>query len=184
MKKRFSIFKTAFALFAVLGLSSCWQGINGDDGEPRQFSATYRPVYMKAEEAKSIKMLPAKSLISPGKIYYKDNLIYVGESTTGVHVIDNRDPKNPKNLAFLNIPGCTDISIKGNMLYAANIADLVTIDISDFNNIKVVGRVENVFPSQNVPPFMNVRFECPDASKGIIVGWERITNSENAKCFR
>jgi hypothetical protein len=169
-------------LFAVFGLTACYNGQSGDINPP--YNAAYRPIYMTVEEARDIKLMPARELKSTGKIYYKDNLLYIGESDLGVHIIDNRDPKTPKNLAFLKIPGCRDVAIKGNMLYAGNLTDLVTIDITDYNNVKVVNRLEKVFPAQNFPLATGIRFECPDASKGVVVGWERIEDVSKAKCYR
>jgi hypothetical protein len=70
------------------------------------------------------------------------------------------------------------------VLYAANMGDLVAIDISTPENAKVLSRIENAFPIYNYPELTGVRFECPDASKGFIVGWEKITEEKNAECYR
>jgi hypothetical protein len=180
---KITILRAMIALFVVaMGISSCRYN-SANDSEPF-YQAVYRPIYVSAEEARKVKIMPAQNLKSPGKIYYKDRLLYIGESDKGVHIIDNSDPKNPHNLHFLSIPGCRDVAIKGNILYAANMGDLIAIDISAPENAKVLSRTENVFPVFNYPDFTGVRFECPDASKGIVVGWERITDEKNAECYR
>lgn len=75
------------------------------------------------------------------------------------------------------------MAVKGNTLYADNVTDLVAIDISSPEAVKVVKRIINVFPTQKYPALTNVIFECVDDKRGIVVGWEKglITNP---KCRR
>jgi len=146
----------------------------------------YRPVYVPKEEAKVIKVLPPRDVITQGKIYVKDNYIFVGDVNQGIHVIDNSDPRHPQKIAFIQIYGNHDIAVKGNTLYADNMDDLVAIDISDMQNPTLVKRVEGVYkmPNQHFPedlPFQTY-FECPDPSKGLIVGWIP-AELENPKCY-
>ena len=122
-----------------------------------------------------IKMIEAQTINRLGKIYYKDSLIFAGEMGRGIHVIDNTDPSDPQKVHFLRIYGNSDIAIKGNILYANNQEDLVTIDISDLNEIKVLSRLEGVFPEQldgNFPTNYVGFFECHDPALGVVVGWE------------
>jgi len=146
----------------------------------------YRPVYVPKEEAKVIKVLPPRDVITQGKIYVKDNYIFVDDVNQGIHVIDNSDPRHPQKIAFIQIYGNHDIAVKGNTLYADNMDDLVAIDISDMQNPTLVKRVEGVYkmPNQHFPedlPFQTY-FECPDPSKGLIVGWIP-AELENPKCY-
>jgi len=135
----------------------------------------YRPVYVPKEEAKTIKVLPPQDITTQGKIYVKGNYIFIGDVNLGIHVIDNTDPRNPKKTAFIRIYGNHDIAIKDNILYADNMEDLVALDITDIQNPVLVKRTESVYklPNQHYPenlPFQTY-FECPDPSKGFIVGW-------------
>lgn len=57
--------------------------------------------------------------------------MYINERFEGIHVIDNRDPSSPQNVAFLDIPGNIDLAVNGDALYADSYVDLVTIDISN-----------------------------------------------------
>jgi hypothetical protein len=146
----------------------------------------YRPVYVPKEEAKVIKVLPPRDVITQGKIYVKDNYIFVDDVNQGIHVIDNSDPRHPQKIAFIQIYGNHDIAVKGNTLYADNMDDLVAIDISDMQSPTLVKRVEGVYkmPNQHFPedlPFQTY-FECPDPSKGLIVGWIP-AELENPKCY-
>jgi hypothetical protein len=67
----------------------------------------------------------------------------------GIHIIDNKNPANPIPLKFLNIPGNYDLAILGNTLYADSYIDLLALDISDLNNVREVGRLENLFNHYN-----------------------------------
>lgn len=136
------------------------------------------PQYMSLTDMRNaIKVEAPRKLENPGKIYFKGGKIYISESFKGIHVIDNANPANPQNIAFINIPGNVDIAIKGNILYADSYMDLVAIDISNLNNIVIKKRIENVFP-RSLPPFDTKYPVAPiDEEKGVVVGWkiEKIT---------
>jgi hypothetical protein len=152
---------------------------------PNLSSDTYRPVYMPENEATTISIAPPRPLRATGKIYTKDSIVLIQEPGRGIHLIDNHDPRNPRTIAFLAIPGCNDLAMKGTVLYSNNFNDLVALDLSNLSSIRVVKRVENAFPkvSSAYPPYTSVRFECPDPAKGKVVGWEKVTLT-NPKCFR
>lgn len=146
----------------------------------------YRPVYAPADEAKIIKVFPPRDIVSQGKIYVKDNYIFIGDIGQGIHVIDNSDPRHPVKVAFIQIYGNHDVAIKGSTLYADNLDDLVAIDISDIQHPSLAKRVEGVYkmPNQHYPenmPFQTY-FECPDPSKGLVVGWIP-DEIENPRCY-
>ena len=86
-----------------------------------------------------------RPLIQPGKIYRKDNYIYVNELYAGIHVIDNTTPLSPVNIAYWSIPNNVDLAIRDNILYADSLGDLLAIDISDPSSIQVTKRLENFF---------------------------------------
>lgn len=125
---------------------------------------------------KSIELTDSVSLVKSGKIYFKDNYVFVTKRYEGVHVIDNNDPLNPRNIAFITIPGCQDLAIKKGYLYADNSTDLVAIDVSGLpNTIKEVSRVKSVLPNP-LPPDLE---EIPELFRSynrpentVIVGWK------------
>ena len=132
------------------------------------------PVYLTYAELRSaIKLNSPMDLSNPGKIYFKDGYIFINEELKGIHVIDNRDPKNPANVAFIEIPGNIDMAIKNNILYADSYVDLVSIDISDLSNPKEVDRVTNVFP-YTLPQIKEGNYLIAeiDEDKGVVVDWE------------
>ena len=70
-------------------------------------------------------------LKNPGKIYFKDNYIFIVEELKGIHVFDNTDPSSPVKKAFVRLPGVVDISISGSNMYADSYVDLVVLDVQD-----------------------------------------------------
>lgn len=131
------------------------------------------PVYLSYNDLRSsVKMTSAREMNNPGKIYFKDQYIFINEKMMGVHVYDVSDPANPQNKGFIEIPGNIDIAIKDNILYADSYIDLVSIDVSNFSGIKEVGRVQKVFPY--TLPVYDTKYPLAklDEAKGIVTGWD------------
>ena len=142
------------------------------DKYTEEFTAN-KPIYLSYEDLRAaVKYTTATNLVNPGKIYFKDDLIFISEEFAGVHIIDNTDPSNPENIGFIEIPGNVDIAIKNNILYADSYVDLVAIDISDIDNPSEVNRKKDVFP-YTLPPYdENYRVADVDEEKGVVTGWE------------
>ena len=150
----------------ILALVSC------KDEFTEEFTAN-KPVYMSYENLRSsVKFSGSRDLKNPGKIYFKDDLIFVNEEMEGVHIISNANAQSPQNIGFIEIPGNVDIAIKNNTLYADSYVDLVVIDISDVSSPKEVKRIKNVFP-YTLPPYdENYRVADVDEEQGVVTGWE------------
>ena len=86
-----------------------------------------------------------QSFLHTGKIYVKDNFIFINEIDKGIHVIDNTNPSHPRQIAFLRIPGNEDIAILGNILYADMYADLLAIDVTDVTKAHLTASLNNFF---------------------------------------
>ena len=130
------------------------------------------PEYMSYSELRSsFTLKSAETIKQPGKIYFKDNFIFVNEYQKGIHVINNTDPSNPQTVSFIEIPGNVDMAVKGDKLYADSYVDLLTIDISDMENITEVDRDTSVFP-YIIPEYQVGVLSQVDRSKGVIVGYE------------
>ena len=137
--KQFQL-KSMLVILVVFVISSCKDVIYEND-------LRNVPVYLSfAELRSSVEKESPQDLHNPGKIYFNDGYILINEEMKGIHVIDNRNPKNPQNVAFIEIPGNMDMAVKNNVLYADSYVDLVAIDISDVQNPEEVKRVKNVFP--------------------------------------
>ena len=80
-------------------------------------------------------------------------------------------------MAFLQIAGNSDLAIKGNILYANNVRDLIAIDISSLDSIRVINRQQDAFQivGATFPENYTGYFECVDPELGEVVGWYETT---------
>lgn len=166
MRKLVVILKL-MAIFLVL-FSSC-----EDKVIDRRIYKANVPIYMSNDEFKSaFKNVEPRDLVNPGKIYFKDNYIFINEMYEGIHIYDNSDPSNPQNISFIELPSNLDIAIADSFLYADSYTDLVVIDISDISNPMEIYRVDSAFP-YSVPPY-DTRYPLTDIdeSKGVVIGFE------------
>lgn len=163
MKTKFSILTL---LILTLAMTSC------RDQFTEVFTAN-SPLYMSYDAFRAaVKSSGPRDLENPGKIYFKDQFIFIVEELKGFHIIDVSTPASPQKKAFVEVPGCVDIAVKENILYADSYIDLVALDVSDLNNIREVKRLQEVFP-YTVPPADNdYRLAEVDKEKGVVIGWE------------
>ncbi len=176
------------ALLLLVSLSSCsmWESggnWNGNDSDlvPDIVSGR-RPIYIEEAMAQNIYSDVPRPQVNGTGLAGANNLLYVVDLGLGVHVYDNTNPSNPVGLSFLVIPGVTTISISGNRMFADNFGDLITIDISDPKNIRVVDRDEGLYPKPlDFPAGFFGFFECYDPAKGLLIGWEEAI-VESPKC--
>ncbi len=156
-------------LFFALGLFSC----DKNDGEYADYLVA-RPLTMSLAEFKnSVDVVAPEPIDESGKIYAYEDYIFVNDKYKGVHVIDNSNPEAPRKVSFIKIAGNVDISVKDNYLYADSITDLIVLDISDINDIKIVNRLDNVLRDNVIWPAEADIFEYDGSGQnGILVGWE------------
>lgn len=119
----------------------------------------------------------ARPLTDPGKIYFKDQMVFIAENNEGVHIINNADPANPQNIGFIKVPGVRDMAVKGSIMYVDSYLDLVSIDISDPLNAREVGRQEDAFPYGSWHPGL-----WADESRGIAVSFEEQITEQEVNC--
>ncbi|MDI3318248.1 hypothetical protein [Pinibacter soli] len=169
-----------FTACVVIALTAC----TPDQNAPMEGQA-YVPVYYSEQNIQQISTDLPKVTTDPGKIYAYGNYIFQNDKNSGIHIIDVSDKKHPRKTAFINIPFSNELAVKGHYLYADNYKDMVVFDISDPERPVMIKRMENVFKpvNQDYPPYINVLFECPDASKGVVVGW-KLEMVKSPKCRR
>lgn len=158
---------SVLAFFVFLGCNDRWS----PDVVESAFGKI--PVYATSADVSTISSNSPQEIQSLGKIYYKYPYIYAIEVSKGIHVINNEEPTSPQKVKFINVAGIGDMAIKGNYMFVDNMSDLVTIDISDINDIKEVSRIEDACTEEGseYPLGYVGYFECPDPEKGMIVDW-------------
>src|SRR5204863_1037388 len=59
------------------------------------------PVYKdKAEVLQGIKSAPPQALKNTGKLFLFGRYVFINEINKGIHIIDNTNPRSPKNISF------------------------------------------------------------------------------------
>lgn len=153
-------------LTVLLGISILLEGCS-DTCETKVQYTYFEPTYMTMNELRaSVSITEAREMKAVGRIYRKDNFLFINEPGEGIHIIDNSNPSSPQIKSFLRIPGNFDLAVMGNTLYADSFVDLVVFDISETSAIHEVNRVENVFSNYYHPSGFYV-----DQERGLIVDW-------------
>ncbi len=141
------IINTIFPLFILMVL------VSGCEDKFTEQYLSAEPVYMSYKDFReAVKSESLHTLVNPGKIYYKDNYLYINELMKGIHVYNNTNPASPQYAGFITIPGNVDMVIRGNIMYADSYIDLVAIDITNPASSKEVARLKGVFP-YSVPSY-------------------------------
>jgi hypothetical protein len=114
-------------------------------------TVTYKinePIFMSAADFRSSVKLKQENreIQTQGKICFYQGYLYISEPEIGIHIIDNRDPANPQNIAFIELLGNSDLAIRNNQLYADSYIDLLWFDISNPSAPEYSGRIESIFP--------------------------------------
>lgn len=122
--------KLLFLISLFITIFSCVTGLD--------YSYKFEPIYIDVEKIKNeITLLPKKEAFEIEKAYEYKNYLFVTEKNAGLHIIDNKNVRNPINKAFLRIPFNENISIKDDVLYADSLDKLIAIDISKIEDNKI-----------------------------------------------
>lgn len=166
----------ALGLFMMsLGSCSVWNSQTNDEIVPR-VAFGLRPVYFTGDDATEIYAEAPRPVLDGAGIVVLGTTILIIDKGTGIHVINNTDPLNPVPISFIRIVGVLTATADGNRLFANNLSDLVTIDITDFRNVSVIDRDQNLFPAPlDYPENYLGYFECYDPALGDLLRWEEAT---------
>lgn len=164
---------TATSEYEPIESSNCTQF--DENGTCVARSTLASPVYMSYQDLRSaVKMTDPRELTSVSRIYLYQSMLFINERNEGIHVIDNRFPATPERIGFIEIPGNTEISIREDNLYADSYIDLVTLDLSNIENVTEIARQESIFPynaRQNIPG--NIRLSgIIESERGVVVGYQ------------
>lgn len=131
-------FSTIATLFVLLSIGGCKISRGHQEAVPKT-------ILSFAELRQPIEMEEPKPIYENGKIILYGQYLIINEPNLGIHIIDNTTPEAPINLGFMRIPGSTDVVIQNDLLYVRSYIDLVTLDVSNMNNIKNKHRTKSVF---------------------------------------
>ncbi len=146
------------------------------------------PVFMSASEFRSaVDMEGPKPIEKQGKIVFYDEYLYISQPEKGIHIIDNRNPSDPRNIAFIELLGNADMHVRNNMLYADSYVDLVWFDINDPAKPVFKGRKEEVFPE--ALPLTENGFgidydKFADRGNKVVVGWKTVEKKELVRNYK
>ncbi len=131
------------------------------------------PVYMPFAQFRAQRVAqPTQAMVNPGKICLYSSHLFINEVGKGIHIIDNSNPAAPRPIAFIELEGNIDITVRNNMLYADSYIDLVWFDISNPSAPVEVGRLPDAF--RNIYPTIDNSYPIAeiDNTKGVVVGWK------------
>ena len=166
--------RLVFAAVAIL-LSLTWSSCLKDQCV-RTFTM-YTPVYRSSDQVRaSMGAKAPQDILHPGKIYVYGQYIFLNELDRGIHVIDNSNPSSPRSISFIDIPGCVDMAVKGNILYADAFTDLVVLDIANPRQAIVKNIVSGVFPYR----YYGAGIYSTDAQ--VVVDWTSKDTTMNVDC--
>lgn len=161
-------------LFSVFSLVVLMASCAKDNCTRNMTYVKYTPIYKTLDEIRETPTFEsARELKNPGKIYLYGSLILINERYEGIHIVDNSNPSAPNRMGFISIPGNIDMAVSGNLLYADNYIDLLTLDISNIQNIQLLDREENAFPLMN---------QSMDPDQGLLVAYHTEEVTEDVDC--
>ncbi|NCD12739.1 MAG: hypothetical protein EOL93_09310 [Epsilonproteobacteria bacterium] len=163
MKKHFLFLLIAMAVI----FSSC------EDKLTYEYMANC-PVYMSYETLRTaIVQTPSQPISKAGKIYIKDNYLFIIQELQGIHIIDNNNPEYPENISFIAIPGATDMAVKDHILYVDSYIDMIAFDVSHPEVVTIKSRIKEVLPYTLPPWDLDYPVAPIHPDSGVVTGWEK-----------
>ncbi|MFY8186866.1 MAG: hypothetical protein ACOVLC_02790 [Flavobacterium sp.] len=133
--------------FIPITLISCWSG-TGDDSFYENYGSLSPVIMDRASFENSISFENPIEMRKTGKIYIKDDLVFINDVNRGFHVYQYENPETPVAIGYIKVPGATDLAIRNNLIYINQAVDLVTISFDSNQNFEILNRVRNVFPQK------------------------------------
>lgn len=111
----------------------------------------------------SITALPAREFCTGGNLYAYGDYLFVNSALEGYHLLDNSDPSDPRPVAFLRVPGATQMAFVDGRMVSDSYADLVVLDFAGPEHLTLLSSTPNFLLEAN-------GFEIP--STEVAVGFE------------
>ncbi len=139
--------------------------------------SAYKPVLMeKSRITTDLFMMKPRSKAHIVKTAVMGNYLLSVEFGLGFHIHDLSDKMNPLEKGFFQLPGCIDLEVNNNTIYANNLNDLLVIDMTDIADPRVINRQEKVFDMViKAPDGLLVRKGLRDIPEGTaIISYEKL----------
>lgn len=143
----------------------------------------YKPIYGNQPTASDVYLDAPQTVGKKGRMYFKDNYLLLINEGNGVHIIDNSNPDNPQNIKFLAAKGIRNIAIKDSVMFLEMGNTLMSVVLNDLETVTVLETKNGYFKIPEFPSQVGVQFECYDANKGYLLGWQA-DSIVNPKCYR
>jgi len=155
----------------IISLQSCFNW--GEEDDIYVYESQYEPITQeRAAFEEEIELQPNRPISNAGKVYVKEQYILINETEEGFHIYNNINPETPEAIAYLKVPGATDLAVRGNTIYVHHFVDMVAINFNFYSQtIEGITRSPNVFPRLNSPDgFMAAYFDVPEDE--VIIGYQ------------
>lgn len=157
----------------LLALSSCIE----DKCEETITYEVYRAVTRPVAEIRALEpeAEAARELCQSGNIYVYGDYLLIAEVEEGLHIYDNQQPESPQALAFLPVPGLTNMAVRNSILYLNSYMDLLTFRLDNPTQPEFISRLEDVFQSYT---FMTDQ----SGENRLVTSYEPTQETINADC--
>ncbi len=92
----------------------------------------------------SIAAMPARQLCTGGNLYAYGNYFFINANREGYHLLDNTDPANPRNVAFLRVPGATHMAFVDGRMVSDSYADMLVLDFGGPTDLRLLSSTPNL----------------------------------------
>lgn len=169
-------------LFAI-GIFSIFCCFDCEDDDRSVMSPIYYPDTL---DISTIEVLLPQPFEDLGNLVLYQDKMFIVDQLKGVHVIDNSNPEDPKNTAFIRIPSVTQATMDDGHLIVNFLSHLLVLDVRNLPNLKITDQIRDYYgegATTQYPLNYTGNFECVNPTLGTVIGWEPDFLSETT-CWR
>jgi hypothetical protein len=132
----------ALLLFAVITFSGCFDKNCVDQVAVKVAIPTFLD---EIDWQTNPRMVPARPFVHISRPKSVGKYLLFNELLEGIHIVDNTNPKDPRKVGFIEIPGNLDFDTDGQYLFADSYTDLLTFDVLNLLQPVFLRRTHNIF---------------------------------------
>ncbi len=158
--------KIGFLTIGLLLLSGCADKVQNKYNR-------YEPVYTDYATFRTPPVFESpRNIDNTSQIYINGDYFFIVETDKGIHFIDNSNSSSPSNIGFLEVDGCTGLSIRGSSMYVNSFIDLIVLDITTIHHPVEIARIQDAFPM--AVPTMEKSYPVAtiDKNEGVVTSWK------------